>query len=138
MEKMKDISERETMLFTERDIQTVVGASRLELKIEGAAETLAKGEPPGFVDAAAERSMDDELHAAAFVEETLGDDRALRRNGSQQRAASHDVFNSLFGARIIEAALEFEPVHRGSNTGGSLRAGVLRDGARDKRADLLA
>src|SRR6266403_2847196 len=91
MEKMEDGGEREAMLFAERDIQAVVGGRSLQLEIEGTAEALAQGEAPSFVDARAERSRDHELHAAAFVEEALGEDGRLRGNCSQRRAAGHDV-----------------------------------------------
>src|SRR5258706_10969901 len=136
MEKMEDVSEREAMLFAERDIQAVVGGRSLQLEIEGTAEALAQGEAPSFVDARAERSMDHELHAAAFVEEALGDDGRLRGNCSQQRAAGHDVFHGLLGARIVEAAFDFEPVCCGKNACGGFFVGSRR-GSREKRADLL-
>ena len=37
-------------------------------------QSAAQGEAPGLVDAAAERGVEDELHAATFVEEALRDD----------------------------------------------------------------
>src|SRR5258706_13870034 len=137
MEKMEDVSEREAMLFAERDIQAVVGGRSLQLEIEGTAEALAQGEAPSFVDARAERSMDHELHAAAFVEEALGDDGRLRGNCSQRRAAGHDVFHGLLGARIVEAAFDFEPVCCRENACGGLLGGG-RTGTKNKPADLLA
>src|SRR6266849_2629955 len=39
------------------------------------------------------------------------DHGGLRGNRPQQCAASHHVFHGLFGAGLIEAAFEFEPVH---------------------------
>ena len=68
------------MLLGQRDVQAVVGGGGLQLEIEGAAEALAQRQSPGFVDAAAKGRVDDELHAAAFVEKALGDDGLLRRN----------------------------------------------------------
>src|SRR6266852_5349584 len=41
MEKMKDVGEREAVLFAQRDIQAVVGGRSLEFEIEGSAEALA-------------------------------------------------------------------------------------------------
>ena len=63
------------MLLGQRDVQAVVGGRGLQFEIEAAAEALAQRQSPGFVDAPAERRVDDQLHAAAFVEEALGDDR---------------------------------------------------------------
>ena len=70
----KDIGQREAVLLGERDVDAVVGCGGLQFEVERAAEALAEREAPGFVDAAAEGGVDDELHAAAFVEEALGDD----------------------------------------------------------------
>ena len=44
-----------------------------------AAEALAQGEAEGAVDAASIRAVQDELHAAALVEEALEDDAGLGR-----------------------------------------------------------
>ena len=64
----------------------VVGGRRLELEVEGLAEALAQRHAPGAVDPAAERRVDDELHAARLVEEALGDDACLRRHGAERGA----------------------------------------------------
>ena len=101
MEKMKDVSEGKTVLFAERDIQTVVGGGSLQFEIERAAKTFAESESPGFVNAATKGGVDYELHAAAFVEEALGDYCCLRGNSSEQRATSHDVLDGLLGAGVV-------------------------------------
>src|SRR3989304_618968 len=49
----------------------VGGGWRVELEVEGAAEPLAEGEPPGTVDAGAEGGVQYELHAPGLVEEAL-------------------------------------------------------------------
>ena len=79
-------------------------AAACKFEIERAAEAFSQRESPGFVDAAAERSVNHELHAAAFVEEALGDNRLLGWNRSENCAAGNDVFHDLFGARVVEAA----------------------------------
>ena len=71
---LEDVGEREAVLLGERDVDAVVGGGGLQLEVEAAAETLAQREAPGLVDAAAEGSVEDELLAAALVEEALGDD----------------------------------------------------------------
>ena len=77
---LEDGLEREAVLRAEREQDAVVGRRRLQLEVEGAAEALAQRHAPGAVDAAAERRVDDELHAARLVEEPLGDDARLRRH----------------------------------------------------------
>src|SRR5271154_2841533 len=96
MHEMKNVREREAMLLRERNIQAVVRGGRLQLEIERAAKSLAQREPPCLVDAAAERSMDHKLHAAAFVEKALGDHCRLGRHGAKHGAARDDVFDELF------------------------------------------
>src|SRR5215472_1676114 len=98
---MEDIRERKTMLLAQRDVQSVVGGGCLQFKIKRAAEPLAQCEPPGFVDTTAERGVNDELHAAAFVEEALSDDRRLRGNSSQSRTTGENVFDRLLGSSIV-------------------------------------
>src|SRR5690606_40944446 len=69
-----------SVLLGEGEQDAVLGRGRLQLEVEGPAEGLAQREPPGPVDAAAERGMDDELHAAGIVEEALGDHALLGRS----------------------------------------------------------
>src|SRR2546430_16883174 len=70
------------------------------------------------------------------VEEALGDDGRLRGNRAKYCSPADDVFHGLLGARLIEAAFEFEPVHGGGNTVGVGCAGMGR-GARNKRGEFL-
>src|SRR5581483_1261008 len=81
----------------------------LEFEIEAATETLAERQPPGFVDAGAKRRMNHKLHAAAFVEKALGDNCALRGNGSEDGTSFKDVLNRLRRAGFIQAALFVQP-----------------------------
>ena len=97
------------MLLGQGDIEAVVGGRRLQFEIEAAAEALAQRQSPGFVDASAERRVDDQLHAAAFVEEALGDDGGLSGNIAQHRASLQDVLNRLLGAGIVQPAFFLQP-----------------------------
>jgi len=106
---MKDLGERETVLLAERDVQPVFGGCGLQLEIKRAAEALAQRQPPGSVDAAAERRVDDELHSAAFVEEPLGDDGLLAGHCAEDFAPLDNVFGQLFGAGVIERAFLLQP-----------------------------
>ena len=109
LQEMEHIAQRKAVLLGERDVQAVVGGRGLQFEIEADAEALAQSQSPGFVDAAAEGRVNDQLHAAAFVEKSLGDDRRLRGHGAQNRAALQNVFDRLLGAGIVEAAFFFQP-----------------------------
>ncbi len=106
---MKHVGERETVLLGQCDVQAIVGGRGLQFEIEAAAEALAQSQAPGLVDASAEGSVNHQLHAAAFVKETLGDDGVLRRHVSQHCPPLQDVFNRLLGAGVVQAALFFQP-----------------------------
>ncbi len=92
-----------------RDVDAVVGGGGLQLEVEAAAEALAQGESPGLVDAAAEGRVQDELHAAALVEEALGDDGGLGGDGAEDSAAGDDVGDELAGGGGADAAVFGEP-----------------------------
>ena len=108
-EEVEDVGEGEAVLLGEGDVDAVVGGGGLELEVEAAAEAFAEGEAEGFVDAAAEGGVEDELHAAAVVEETLGDDGGFGGDGSEGGAAGDDVGDKLVGSAGAEAALLHEP-----------------------------
>ncbi len=77
-QELEDDLERERMLLGERNDDAVVGGRGLQFEIEGAAEALAQRQSPGAVDAGAEGGVENELHAAGLVEESLGDHAARR------------------------------------------------------------
>ena len=104
-EELEDVGEREAVLLGEGDVDAVVGGGGLQFEVEAAAEAFAECEAPGFVDAAAEGSVEDELHAAAFVEETLGDDGGFGGDGSEDGAAGDDVGDELAGSGFADAAV---------------------------------
>src|SRR5207245_8363982 len=108
----------------------------LQLEIKRAAEALAQRKPPGFVDARAEGSVNDKLHPATLVEEALGNDGRLCGNGSQNGAPGDNVFHGLLGARLIETAFEFEPIHGRGDIRRHLCFGIWSN-ARDEGADFL-
>ena len=87
VQELEDHLQRERVLLAERNDDAVVGGGRLQLEIEGAAEALAQRQAPGAVDARAERGVDDELHAAAFVEEALGHDVVHAGHGAERSLA---------------------------------------------------
>ena len=97
-EELEDVGEGEAVLLGEGDVDAVVGGGGLQFEVEAAAEAFAQGESEGLVDAAAEGSVQDELHAAAVVEEALGDDGGLGGHGSEDGAAGDDVGDELLCA----------------------------------------
>ena len=108
-EEVEDVAEGEAVLLGEGDVDAIVGGGGLQLEVEAAAEALAEGEAPGLVDAASEGGVEDELHAAAVVEEALGDEGGFGGDGSEGGSASDDVVDELAGSRCAEAALFDEP-----------------------------
>ena len=101
-EETEDILQGKAVLLGERDVETVVSGGGLQFKVEAATEALAQGESPGLVDTAAEGCVQDELHAAAFVEEAFGDDAGESWNRAENGAAGNDVRDHLHGAGIAE------------------------------------
>ena len=84
MQVAEHLLERERMRRAERQDDALLRRRRLQLEIEALAELLAQSEAPGAVDAAAERRVQHELHAARFVEEALEDERVLRRQSAER------------------------------------------------------
>ena len=80
----KTISSGKECCSLERDDDAVVGGGGLQLEVERAAEALAQRQAPGAIDARAERRVQDQLHAAGFVEEALGDHGCVRWHGAQR------------------------------------------------------
>ena len=91
------------MLRAERQDDGVVAGGRLELEIEGDAEPFPQGKPESPVYPAPKRRMDDQLHAAAVVEEALEDHIVVRWHYSQLLEAGGQIGDDLFG-RIGEKA----------------------------------
>ena len=111
VEEMKNVGERKAVLLAERNVQAVVRGGSLQFEIERTAEALAQREAPGFIDAAAEGRVDYELHAAAFIEEALGDDSCLRGNGAAARRGLRECIATACSAPgLVQAAFVFEPL----------------------------
>src|SRR6202035_5605885 len=109
LQEVENIPQREAMLLGQSDVQTVVRGRSLQLKVEANAETLAQSQSPRFVDASPKRRMDHQLHAAAFVEETLRNYCRLGGDRAQYRPALQDVFNRLLRAGILESTFFLQP-----------------------------
>ena len=79
MQVARNLGKIEAVRPGQRQHDVVFGRRRLQLEIEFAAKPLAQRQPPGTVEAAAIGRMDDQLHAADFVEEALDDQPILGR-----------------------------------------------------------
>ena len=97
VEVANDVAELEAVRGGQRQQDMVLGRRRLQLEVELAAEALAQRQPPGAVDAPAIGRMDDELHAAGFVEEALEGDLLLRRQRAERRLRGGEIFDDLLG-----------------------------------------
>ncbi len=91
----RDGGELEAVARGKRKHDRVLGRGRLQLEVELPAEALAQREPPRPIETASERRVDDELHAAGFVEEPLENDRRLRGHRAERRAAGREVLDEL-------------------------------------------
>ena len=85
----------EAMRMSQRQHDMIFGGRRLQLEIECPAEPLAQRQSPRAIHAAAERGMDDHLHAAGFVEEALEYDRVEGGQAAERRPARTQVLAHL-------------------------------------------
>ena len=102
---MKDIFERKTVGRTKREHDRIFGGCGLQLKIELAAETFAQRQSPGAIEPAAKRRMQDELHAAAVVEEPFENQIVLRRHDAEHDLGAGQIIDDLFGGRAARCPL---------------------------------
>src|SRR5262249_27928989 len=66
-------------------------------------------EAPGAIEPAAEGGMDDQLHAARLVEETLEHDGVLRRQGAQSAVSRAEIIVQLARCRFGETERAGQP-----------------------------
>ena len=90
-EEARHVLEREAVLRAEREHDGVVAGRGLQLEVEATQKRLRSARPERAVDAAAERRVHDELHAARLVEEALEDDVLLGRHDAERAAPAPEV-----------------------------------------------
>src|SRR5581483_9611493 len=109
LDELEDRVERKGVLVAQGENEAVIRRGGLKLEVEGAAEALAQRQSPRSIDARAERRVNDELHATALIEETLGNDGRAGRHDAENRLARTHVGHRLFGTGLIERALARKP-----------------------------
>ena len=109
MQIARDLFEREAVRLAEREHDCVFDRRRLQLEVELPAEALAQRQAPRAIDAVAERRMDDQLHAAGFVEETLEHDFFLRRHDTEHAFGGGEIVDDLLGGAGARAVRLREP-----------------------------
>ena len=125
----RDLAELETMRRRQGQDDVVLGRRRLKFEIEFAAKSLAQRQSPGAIDAAAERGVDDQLHAARLVEEALEDDACpASAAGRARRGRPRDNRRNWIGGRRARRRL--------SSTSQRLR--LPPDGSDRSRASISA
>jgi hypothetical protein len=117
----------------QRDDDGVVAGRGLELEVEPDAELLAQRVAHGPVDAAAERRMDDQLHAVGVVEEALHHQVGRGRHDPEHRPAGSQVGDDQRRGVALDAAALDQPA------GGACGIVALEEAvdARTQRRDLL-
>jgi len=100
-------------------------AAAWNLEVELAAEALAQRQAPRAVEPAAERRVDDELHAADLVEEALEDQRLLRRQAAERRLAGGEILDELARGWLDDADLADQEVERAGAEGSSSRQAAI-------------
>src|ERR1700761_4656439 len=90
----------------------VLGCRSLQLEVEGAAKALAQRQSPSAIDAAAERRMNNELHAAGFVEKTLEPPSIQRRQRAERRPTRAEVLHDLTCRGLVEPHALHQPLER--------------------------
>src|SRR6266705_3072764 len=79
----------------ERQDKRLFARRRLQLEVEALTEFLSEREAPGLVDAAAQRRVQHELHAARLVEEALEDEGLGGRHDAQGPLALREISRDL-------------------------------------------
>ena len=126
----EDAVERERMLSAERQNNGVVGCGALQFEIERAAEAFAQGEAPRAIQPGAKRRMNDELHAARLIEESLHGELLLRRESAERPVTGAEVFGELAGAGLGNARFVDQPA---GDLGVELRSFLIRRRVRRRR-----
>ena len=114
MQIARHLGQIETVSRGQRQHDVVLGRRSLQFEVELAAEAFAQRQPPGAIDPAAERRMDDKLHAARFVEEALQHQCVLGRQAAQRRTRAGQILDQLFRGGRGDADLASQPALRRS------------------------
>ena len=114
----RGLVERERVRRRQRQHDRVFRRRGLQLEVELAAEALAQRQPPGAVDAAAQRRVDHELHAARLVEEALEDNGRECGQRAERGLGGGVVVDDLLGGGRRQRQRLGEPRERGVAAAG--------------------
>ncbi len=106
------VAKLEAVRGGQREYDVVFRRRGLQFEVEFAAEALAQRQAPGSIDPAAEGGVDDELHAARFIEEPLEYDRVLCRQTAERREGCGKVVDELQRRLSTQANLVDQPALR--------------------------
>src|SRR6266516_1822013 len=98
------------MLRTERDHDRVVRCRCLQLEIERTTKTFSQCETPGAIDSTAERRVQNELHSARFIEETLDHERLLGGKRTERSISIGKVIGDLLSSFCGEPHFRDDPL----------------------------
>src|SRR5207253_5689733 len=111
MEIAEHVLERKRVRRVERKDEALFGRGCLQLEVETLAELLPERQPPRLVDAAAERRVEDELHAARFVEEAFQCDLVHCGDETETALGFAEVGCDLLGGDAGEEIIAFEKLN---------------------------
>src|SRR5436305_1560636 len=95
MQIMKNLFQRKRMLRSERKYDGIVRRRCLQFEVERATEPLPQRQSPRSVDSAAERRVNDQLHAAGFIKKTFHHELLARGNHAQGLMARQKIVGQL-------------------------------------------
>ncbi len=90
------------MLGPERQHHRVVAGGRLQLEVEGPAESFPERQPEGAVHPRAAGRVNDELHPARVVEEPLDHELSRRGQRTELPVAGSQVGDDLLGHGVVD------------------------------------
>ena len=112
MEVLPHILHGEAVRAAKGEDDGILGGGGLQFEVEGLAEALAQCQPKGADHAPAEGRVDHQLHAAGFIEETLGDDTFAGGHRTQSDPRSGEVFHGLVRDALAHTDLVHHPGDR--------------------------
>ena len=133
------VGEIEAVRRGQRQYDVVLGRRGLKLEVELAAEALAQRQAPGAVDAAAIRRVDDQLHAAGFIEKALENQGISGGEDTKRPVRCVQILHHLLACGLVEPEIVLDPAQGGVGGLVAFKASLeLGTKARDRQRKLIA